>query len=87
MANGDLSQEVYLSSTTVKDVCKRGVKKLITECSSTKSLAMVAIVGLTAFGKMGDMAAVVGLLGLVGAKEVDFTEVFNIVKSRFGGSK
>jgi hypothetical protein len=83
MANGDKSQEDYLATTGLGAVCVRGVKKLVTELSSVKTLAMVAITGLVYFGKMDSMAGVVGLLGLVGAKEVDFTEVINIVKSRF----
>jgi hypothetical protein len=79
----DQSQEDYLNTASLGKVCARGMKKLVTECSSIKTLAMAATVGLVYFGKMDSMAGMVGLLALVGAKEVDFTEVINIVKSRF----
>ena len=84
MANGDLSQEEFLSKSSIKIVAARGIKKAITECSSIKSLAMVAFVGLTAFGKMDSMACVVGLLGCIGAKEIDLTQITEIIKTRFG---
>ena len=80
------NQEKYLQETSFGKIVIRGLKKLITECSSIKSLAMAAIVGLTYFGKMDSLAAVLGLLGLVGAKEVDLTQVIEIVKSKFGGN-
>ena len=80
----EIDQEKYLQETPLKRIVIRGLKKLITECSSSKSLAMVAIVGLVYFGKMDSWAAVVGLLGLTGAKEVDFTQVVEIVKSKLG---
>lgn len=82
-----VDQEGYLASTSLRDVCVRGIKKLITEISSIKTLAMFAIIGLTYFGKMDSIAAVIGLLGLVTAKEIDFNQVINIVQSRFGGNK
>jgi hypothetical protein len=85
MSNGDLSQEQYLAQTPLKDICIRGVKKLVTEVTSIKTLAMITIGTLNYLGKIDSMSAVVGLLGLVGAKEIDFTEITNIVKSRFGG--
>lgn len=77
-------QETYLINTPLKDICLRGMKKLITEVSSVKSLAMLAFVGLNFFGKMDSYATVVGLLGCIGAKEIDFTQVIEIVKGRFG---
>jgi hypothetical protein len=77
-------QEAYLNNTSLGKICVRGVKKLVTEISSIKTLAMGAIVGLVYFGKMDSMAGVIGLLGLVGAKEIDFTQVIEIVKSKFG---
>lgn len=84
MPNGDMSQEEYFSGTGLGTICIRGVKKLVTELTSVKTLAMIAFVGLTAFGKMGDMACVAGLLGCIGAKEVDFSQVVEIVKTRLG---
>lgn len=80
-------QETYLANTPLKDICIRGIKKLVTEVSSVKSLAMLAFVGLNFFGKMDSYATVVGLLGCIGAKEVDFTQIIEIVKSRVGGGK
>lgn len=77
-------QETYLTNTPLKDICVRGIKKLVTEVSSVKSLAMLAFVGLNFFGKMDSYATVVGLLGCIGAKEIDFTQVVEIVKSKFG---
>lgn len=89
MSNGEKTQEQYLTDTPLiwskNSIVIRGVKKLVTECSSIKSLAMAAIVGLVWFQKMDSMAGVVGLLGLVGAKEIDFSQVVNIIQSRFGG--
>lgn len=85
MSNGDLSQETYLSQTKFWDICLRGIKKLITEVSSIKTLAMLAFVALNFFGKMDSYATVIGLLGCIGAKEIDFTQITEIVKSRFGG--
>jgi hypothetical protein len=84
VANGDLSQEDYLANSTVKDVIFRGIKKMITEVSSMKTLAMVAIVCLNFFGKLDSMSTVIGLLGLIGAKEIDFTQITEIIKNKFG---
>ena len=84
MATGDITQEEFLAQTGLGDICIRGIKKLVTEITSVKTLAMIAIVGLVYLQKMDSMAGVIGLLGLVGAKEVDFTQVIEIVKGRFG---
>jgi hypothetical protein len=78
-------QETYLSSTSFGKICQRGAKKLITELSSVKSLAMLAIVGLNYFGKLDSYATIIGLLGLVGAKEIDINQVITIIQSKFGG--
>lgn len=80
-------QETYLEKTSLGKICVRGIKKLVTELSSIKTLAMGAIVALNYFGKMDSYATIIGLLGLIGAKEVDFTQVVNIIQSRFGGGK
>ena len=77
-------QETYLANTPLKQICIRSIKKFATEISSIKTLAMGAIVGLVYLGKMDSFAAIVGLLGLIGAKEVDFTQVVNIIQSKLG---
>jgi hypothetical protein len=84
MSNGDISQEQYLATTGFGKVCLRGCKKLVTEITSMKTLAMGAFVGLAAFGKLGDLATVAGILGCIGAKEIDFTQITEIIKTRFG---
>lgn len=92
MANGDpvqvTNQEDYLVTTPLiwsrkNSIVLRGLKKLTTELTSVKTLAMIAIVGLVYFGKMDSYAGMIGLLGLVGAKEIDFNQVVNIIQSRF----
>ena len=80
-------QETFLANTSLKDICIRGIKKLVTEVSSVKSLAMLAFVGLNFFGKMDSYATVIGLLGCIGAKEIDFSQVVTIIQSKFGGGK
>lgn len=85
MANGDMSQEEYLNQTKLKDIFLRGIKKLITEVTSIKTLAMMAFVGLNYMGKMDSYATMIGVLGCVGAKDIDFTQVTEIIKNKFGG--
>jgi hypothetical protein len=85
MSNGDLSQEDYLAQTKLTGICMRGIKKLITEVSSMKTLAMAAFIGLNYMGKMDSLYTMIGVLGCVGAKEVDFTQITEIIKNKFGG--
>lgn len=87
--NGGKDQESYLASTPLiwdrkNSIVLRGLKKLTTEITSIKTLAMAAFIGLNYYGKLGDMATVFGVLGCIGAKEVDFTQVVNIIQSKFG---
>lgn len=82
--NGSVDQEAYLNTTSLGKICVRGIKKFITEITSIKTLAMGAIVALNYFGKMDSYATIIGILGLIGAKEIDFTQITNIIQSRFG---
>jgi hypothetical protein len=87
MANGEQTQEEYLSGTGLEDICIRGIKKLVTEVTSIKTLAMAGFFALLFLQKLDGMTGVVAILGCLGAKEVDFTQVIEIVKTRFGGGK
>jgi hypothetical protein len=84
-ASGGPRQEGYLANTSMKNVCLRGVKKLIVEMTSIKTLALAAMVTMLFLNRIDALYGVIGVVALTGAKEVDFTAIVNIFQSRFGG--
>ena len=79
------TQESYFSSTSFGKVCIRGAKKMVTECSSIKTLAMGGFFVMMAIGKIEAMWAVIGILGLIGAREIDFNQIIQVFQGRIGG--
>jgi hypothetical protein len=92
MNNGDPAQvgqgqEDYLAKTLIGAICLRGIKKLITELTSIKTLALAAMIILLFFKRVDSMWGIMGVLALTGAKEIDFTQVINIIKDKWGGPR
>lgn len=73
-----MDQEEYLSNTSFGKIVVRGIKKLVTELTSIKTLFLAFLCVAMAYKWIGDMAGIVGGLATLGVKEVP-TEVFQAV--------
>jgi len=63
-------QENYLQKATFKEIIIRGTKKVLTELTSVKFLAMCGIFALMAYNKIGDVAGIVGILAILGIRDL-----------------
>lgn len=77
-------QEEYLNATSFKEIIKRGIKKLITELTSVKTLFLAFLCVAMAYKWIGDVAGIVGGLAVLGVKEVPLDI---IVAKLTGGNK
>jgi len=81
-------QETYLKETTIGRIIVRGVKKLITELTSIKTLFLAFLCVAMAHKWISDWAGIIGGLATLGVKEIP-TELFSAIIQRFlpGDSK
>jgi hypothetical protein len=70
-----MDQEQYLKETGLWPVVARGVKKLVTELTSVKTLFLAFLCVAIAKGWIGDVAGIIGGLATLGVKEIP-SEVF-----------
>jgi hypothetical protein len=63
-------QEIYLEKTGFKLIIVRGMKKVITELTSIKTMALVGVFSLLATGKIDSWAGIAGILTLVGIRDL-----------------
>lgn len=76
-----MDQETYLSQTSLWDILLRGVKKMVTELTSIKSLFLLFLCVAMAKDWIGDMAGILGGLATLGVKEIP-EEVFTAIINR-----
>ncbi len=63
-------QEAYLKTVGVKEIIIRGVKKMLTELTSVKFLAMGGIFCLLVYGKVDSLTGIVGILAILGIRDL-----------------
>lgn len=63
-------QETYLKTAKVKDILVRGFKKMLTELTSIKFLAMGGIFCLLIYGKVDSLAGIVEILAILGIRDL-----------------
>ena len=63
-------QESYLKTAKMKDILIRGFKKMLTELTSVKFLAMGGIFCLLIYGKVDSLAGIVGILAILGIRDL-----------------
>lgn len=71
-------QEKYLNETPIWQILKRGVKKLITELTSIKTLFLGFLCVAMAYGWISDTMGIIGGLATLGVKEIP-SEVFTAI--------
>lgn len=81
-------QEKYLSETKLGPIVLRGIKKVVTELTSIKTLFLAFICVAGWFDKISDMWLVIGGLATLGVKELP-TEIFTAIIQKMvpGGQK
>jgi hypothetical protein len=85
-------QEEYLNQTPLiwgkNSVVLRGMKKLITELTSVKTLFLTFICVATWYGKISEWVCIFGGLAILGVKEIP-GDFFTAIMSKFapGGQK
>ena len=77
-------QETYLKEASLKGIFMRGIKKLLTELSSVKTLFLAFLCVAMAYKWIGDIAGIVGGLAVLGVKEVP---IDIIISKLTGGTK
>jgi hypothetical protein len=75
-------QETYLKDASYKDIFNRGLKKLITEVTSMKTLFLAFICVACAFNWISDMWTIVGGLATLGVKELP-SDIFTTLMNKF----
>jgi hypothetical protein len=78
----EVDQEDFLKSTSLKDIIVRGLKKLITEITSIKTLFLGFLCVARAYGWVTDTWLIVGGLAVLGVKEIP-TDVFSKIIDKF----
>ena len=71
-------QETYLNQTSIWQIVKRGIKKLITELTSIKTLFLAFLCVAMAYGWISDTIGIIGGLATLGVKEIP-SEVFTTI--------
>jgi hypothetical protein len=79
-------QEKYLTKTSFKNIIARGLKKLITELTSIKTLFLAFICVAAWYNKITDLWCVIGGLAVLGVKELP-TNIFETIVNKFGGER
>jgi hypothetical protein len=74
-------QERYLVETKIGTIILRGIKKLITELTSIKTLFLGFICVAMAYNWIGDTVGIIGGLATLGVKEIP-GEVFTAIMSK-----
>ncbi len=64
------NQEEYLKTVGFKEIIIRGFKKMLTELTSVKFLAMGGIFCLLIYGKVDSLAGIVGILAILGIRDL-----------------
>lgn len=72
----EIDQETFLRDTSMKDICIRGIKKLVTELTSVKTLFLAFLCVAGAFEWVSDTWLIVGGLATLGVKELP-SDIFN----------
>jgi hypothetical protein len=80
----EVDQETYLKEAPFKDTILRGLKKVITELTSIKTLFLVFICVAAWYDKISDMWCIVGGLATLGVKELP-SNIFETIVNKFGG--
>lgn len=84
----EVDQEQFLHDTPLlfgkKSIVLRGLKKLVTELTSVKTLFLAFLCAATWYGKISELAGVIGGLATLGVKEIP-TEVFTALIQKFTG--
>jgi len=82
--NGPLGQEEYISNTPFWTIVFRGIKKVVIEMTSIKTIFLTFICVAAWCDKVSDMWFIVGGLATLGVKELP-SNIFETVINRFGG--
>jgi hypothetical protein len=78
-------QEAYLKVTSTKDILIRGGKKIITEITSVKTLALGGIFVLLFLQKIDAMWGIIGITTLTGVREIPIDAIVNLYKNKING--
>ena len=78
-----MDQETYLKKTSFQVVITRGLKKLIVELSSIKTLFLAFICIAVAKNWISDMWGIIGGMAVMGVKELP-SNIFEIIINKIG---
>lgn len=78
------TQEKYLSETSTGDIVIRGIRKLVTELTSIKTMFIATIFVGIFYGKINDLVGLVIGLAALGVKEIP-PEIFTGLIQKFTG--